>query len=453
MPPPRLNGKAIEPRMPTPPVAAKSGDMAYPTPSLFWALGGFPSSTGVPVSPLTAIQVATVYGCIKARSEDLAKVPLRLRHREADGGYKPAETHPLAALLRRPNGYMTSFNFKRFMEMSVCYRGNAYVAIIRGKGGEPSSLIPIVPDKCYPEISSQGNLFYRLSHPMIRDGAQVKFDADNMLHIKNLSLDSGYVGMSPIAAAQETVGLALAAQQHGATLFRQGAQLSGVLKHPGVLTPEAKTFISRSFEDKFSGVQNAHKVPVLEEGMSYEKIAMTSEDAQLLETRGYQRTEICAIFRVPPHKIMDLANSTFHNLETAEQGYINDGLMPDAEQISQELHEKLLFEDEADDYVFDWNWDYLLRSARLPRYQAHAIGLNNGFLSVNDVRVEEGLSRIEGGDEYNKPLNIGTTGQSGVGPATGSPGDMGRNPVPADQGDGEDGDAPPKAKPKPKGKD
>ena len=434
MPPARLT-RAIEPRLQPPGVVAKSGAIgsaSFPTPSLFWALGGFPSSTGVPVSPLTAIQVATVYGCIKARSEDLAKVPLRLRRRMTGGGAEAADDHPVTALLRRPNGYMTSFVFKRFLEMSVCYRGNAYIVIVRGKGGEPTSLIPVVPDKCVVQVSSSGSLFYQVSHPLIQNGQQVLLHADNVIHVKNISMDAGYVGMSPIAAAQETVGLALAAQQHGAVLFRQGAQLGGVLKHPGALSAEAKTYISRSFEEKFSGVQNAHKVPVLEEGMSFEKMAMTSEDAQLLETRGYQRTEICAIFRVPPHKVMDLSRSTFHNIEVSEQGYINDGLMPDAEQIAQEFHAKLLFEDEQDKFFFDWDWDYLLRSARLVRYQAHAIGLNNGFLSVNDVRIEEGLSKIEGGDQYNRPLNIGNSSDPSLAP-TNTPGDMGRNPVPTDR--------------------
>lgn len=431
MPPPRLYALAREPQLSRHPAPAQkdAGSLAYPTPGLFWALGGFPSSTGVAVSPLTSIQVATVYGCIKARSEDLAKVPLRLKRRLAGGGFELVDEHPIARLLRRPNPWMTPFAFIRFLELSVCFRGNAYVVIQRGRAGEPIALIPVVPDKVVPEIGPTGEMFYRVSHPMLSRGEdQIRLHQDNVLHVRNLSLDAGYVGMSPIAAAQESIGLALAAQQHGAVLFRQGGQMGGVLKHPGVLTQEAKDNISRSFAEKFQGVQNAHKIPVLEENMTFEKIAMTNEDAQFLESRKFQRGEICAIFRVPPHKVMDLEKATFNNMEVSEQSYINDALMPDADQIAQEMEAKCLFDDERDGLFLEFQWDALLRADRLTRYQAHAIGLNNGFLSQNDVRRREGETLIPGGDAYNRPLNIG--GDPKPAP-TQTPGDMAPNPVPS----------------------
>lgn len=410
------------------PISKDAGSLASPTPSLFWAFGGFPSSTGVPVSPLTAIQSTTVYGCAKARSEDLAKTPLVLRRRSSRG-FEVVFDHPIARLLRRPNDWMTPFTFKRFVELSVCYRGNAYVVIQRGPAGDAQSLIPIAPDNVSPHVSSQGTVFYDARHPLLAPNGEAKrLHQDNVLHIKNIGMDAGYIGMSPIAAAQEAVGLALAAQQHGAVLFRQGAQLAGALTHPGSLSIEAKELISRTFTEKFGGVQNAHKVPVLEEGMKFEKLSLTNEEAQFLETRKFQRNEICAIFRVPPHKVMDLERATYSNMEVSEQAYINDALLPDADQIAEEMAAKLLFDDERDELVFAWLWDALLRADRKTRYEAHSIGLNNGFLSVNEVRLEEGRDRIEGGDQYRVPLNIGSASSPNLAP-TNTPGDMAPNPA------------------------
>jgi HK97 family phage portal protein len=429
MPPPRLSRLAREPQF-FPSVAkdgpGSGGSLAFPTPTLFWALGGFPSSTGVPVSQFTAIQSTTVYGCVKARSEDLAKVPLRLKRREAGGGAKIDTSHPIARLLMRPNDWMTPFTFKQFIETSICLRGNAYVVIRRNAGGDPLDLIPIHPDSCSPRISPGGEMFYMMSHPLLAPNSEPKrFHSENVLHIKNFPMDAGYIGVSPIAASQEAIGLALATQQHGAILFRQGAQVSGVLEHPGSLSDLAKDQISRSFGDKFQGVQNAHKVPVLEEGMKFTKISMTSEDAQFIETRKFQSNEICRLFRVPPHKVMDLTGSTYSNMEIAEQAYINDALLPDATQIVQECENKLLFDDERGDFTFDWNWDELLRADRKTRYDANAVGLNNGFLSVNEVRLLEGRDRIPNGDDYNRPLNIGA-----LNTPTQTPGDMAPNPTP-----------------------
>lgn len=390
------------------------GSLAVPTPGLFWALGGFPSSTGVPVSPLTAIQSSTVYGCAKARSEDLAKVPLRLKRIAADGGSKILRDHPIARLLKRPNEWMTPFTFKRYLELSVCYRGNAYVVIRRNAAGDPFDLIPISPDNCSPEISAKGNLFYRIRHPLLASGGQqIKLHSDNVLHIKNIGLDVSYMGISPIAAAQEVIGLALAAQQHGAILFRQGAQFSGAIKHPMHLNPEGKDYLERKLAEKYQGVQNAHKVLILDEGMTFEKLGMTNEDAQFLELRQFQRSEICAIFRVPPHKVMDLGRATYTNMEVGEQAYINDALMPDAEQIAEEMSAKLLFDDERDEMEFSWDWDAMLRADRKTRYEAHAIGMYNGFLSQNDVMRMEGRPTIPNGDVYERPLNIGAAGVPG----------------------------------------
>lgn len=428
--PPRRITQAVEPKFGAP-VAKDVGTAAAPSQSLFWALGGFPSSTGVPVSPLTAIQVSTVYACVKARSEDLAKVPIKVRKRLRRGGWQEDTDHWSNRLLRRPNNWMTPFAWKRYVEMSLCYRGNAYVAIKRDNAGTPVALVPIIPDKVYVEVSNKGNPFYRLRDTLF--GENVLLDQDNILHPRNGSIDSGYVGMSPIAASQEAIGLALAAQQHGAILFRQGAQINGVLTHPMTLSNEAKEWIARDFSQKYSGTQNSSKTPVLEEGMKFEPIQMTNADAQYLELRKFQRIDICGIFRVPPHKVMDLERATFSNIENQEQSYINDALMPDADQLVQEMNNKLLFGDEQGEYEFYFDWDSLLRGDRKTRYDAHAIGLNNGFLNVNEVRQEEGRSPVKGGDEYRVPLNLGAAGNPPDGvkpPATGTPGDAAPNPVP-----------------------
>jgi HK97 family phage portal protein len=431
MPPSRLMHLAHEPRLSFPAAVTKDpSSSAFPSQSLFWALGGFPSSTGVPVSPLTANQVATVYGCVKSRSEDLGKTELFLR-RETSAGWVRDYEHPIARLLVRPNAWMTPFTFRRYIEQSVCLRGNAYVVILRGDAGEPRELVPVSPDACSPPmVSADGTLFYNVTHPRV--GQSKLLHEDNVLHIRNIGMDGGYTGMSPISAAQEAIGLAAAAQQHGAVLFRQGAQINGVLKHEKTLSREAKDYISASFSAKFAGVQNAHKIPVLEEGMTYEKIGMTAEESQFLETRQFQRGEICAIFRVPPHKIMDLSRSTFNNMEIAEQAYINDALMPDADQIAQESEHKLLFEDERGRYSLSWDWDTLLRADRKTRYDAHAVALNNGFASVNQVRRMEGWAGIgPEGDTFNRPLNLGPVGTKP--PATNTPGDMSPNPVPSSE--------------------
>ncbi|HET8634232.1 MAG TPA: phage portal protein, partial [Gemmatimonadales bacterium] len=233
-----LLGTRREPTLAAPaPVrrAAESG-LASPQPWLMGALGALSSASGLPVTPLTALQSAAVYSCVRCLSEDLAKLPLGVRRKLSDGGSVPEPRHALNALFQRPNRWMTGFDFVAYIVTALCLRGNGYAVIKRGRGGEPIELIPVSPDRVSLLLAPNGLLYYMVHHPAVGDA--VTLHQDDMLHIRSLSLD-GYVGISPIAVAQDAIGLALATQQHGATLFRQGAQVSGVLRATSKLSPEA----------------------------------------------------------------------------------------------------------------------------------------------------------------------------------------------------------------------
>ncbi len=379
--------------------------MAFPQPLLYAALGGYASNTGVAVTPFTALQSAAVYGCVKCIAEDIACLPVYIRRKLIKGGWVVDETHPLNRLFRRPNRWMTSFQFWSYVLTSYCLRGNAYVVIERGPDGSPVELIPVTPDRVTIRLSpSDGTPWYLVNARQI--GIGVWIPPDDIIHMKNMSVD-GYLGLSPIACAQDVIGLALAAQQHGAVLFRQGGQVSGVLKHPGRLSKEASDNLAESWRNTHSGVQNAHKIAVLEEGMTFDKIALTNEDAQFLQTRQFQVLDICRLYRVPPHKLADYGRATFNNLEQQQQGYIDDCLGPHTLQLEGLMDDLLLFDDERALYADYFDVTGMLRGDTVRRYQSYQIGLLNGFLSRNEVRAQENLNPIPGGDEYRVPLNTG----------------------------------------------
>jgi HK97 family phage portal protein len=204
---------------------ATSTDTAISAPNLFGALGYFGSSSGIAITPATALTVAAVYACTRCLSDDLAKLPVVVQRRTPGGGWRIDNAHALNRLLRKPNRWQTAFKFKAFVVTSYCLRGNAYIAILRDNAGRPRSLIPISPDRVGIYLSPEEWLFYGVSHPLIPEG-QVTLHQEDVIHVRGMSLD-GYTGISPIAAAAESIGLAIAAQQHGATLFRNGAQAGG----------------------------------------------------------------------------------------------------------------------------------------------------------------------------------------------------------------------------------
>ena len=399
------------------PTAKSPGDivgsinsMAFPQPLLYAALGGYASNTGVPVTPFTALQSAAVYGCTKCIGEDIAGLPVQVRRRTSDGHWAIDRTHILNRLFRRPNRWMSAWQFWSYALTAYCLRGNSYIVINRDRAGNPVELIPVTPDRVTVKLSAvDGTPWYLVNARQIGIGVWVP--PEDMIHMKNMSVD-GYLGLSPIACAQDVVGLALAAQQHGAVLFRQGAQVAGVLKHPGRLGQEASTNVAESWRDTHAGVQNAHKIVVLEEGMSFEKIAITNEDAQFLQTRQFQVLDICRIYRVPPHKVMDYGRATFNNIDAQQQAYVDDALGPCTAQLEGLMNDQLLFEDEQEDYETHFDYTQFLRGDTIRRYQTYQIGLANGFLNRNEVRAAENMNPIPGeiGEEYTITAQPGQAG-------------------------------------------
>lgn len=422
MPPSRL-ARPMEPTLSMTTSRQKDvGTSVQPSMGMIAAFGGMMSNTGVPITPFTSLQIAAVFGCVDRLGQDIAKLPIGLREKLPNGeGYRNRVKHPIARLLRRPNGWMTPYQFIRFMVTSLKLRGNGYAAILRDPAGNPVELIPISPDRVMVQVSETGLVFYDFSHPLIGPGQ--RWSAEDMLHFKGMCVDGGYVGLSPIAFAQDTMGVAISAQQQAAILFRQGNQTGGILSTDKTLSPEVTAQISAEIARHHAGVQNSSKPMVLGTGFKYERMSVTPEEAQFLESRKFSVEEICRIFGVPPHKIQHFTGATFSNIENQEQAYINDALQTIATEMEQEIARKLFFEDELDEGLEAYfNFRALLRGDMKTRYEAYSIGTQSGFLNVNEVRAEEGWGPVAGGEVYRFPLNTGPI-TAAKPPPTGAPGD------------------------------
>jgi hypothetical protein len=199
---------------------------------------------------------------------------------------------------------MTSFAFRETLMSHLLLWGNAYAQIIRNARGEVIALYPLMPNKMTVDRDANGRLFYlyqrsREDTPSLGKDSHVYLTPSDVLHIPGLGFD-GLVGYSPIAMAKNAVGLAIATEEYGAKFFANGAAPGGVLEHPGTIKDPQK--VKDSWNAAYQGSRNSHRVAVLEEGMKYQPIGISPEQAQFLETRKFQINEIARIFRVPPHK-------------------------------------------------------------------------------------------------------------------------------------------------------
>lgn len=374
---------------------------------LGWAFGGAASAAGIIVNPQTAMQAAAVYSCVQVLAQSIAMLPVNLYQKLGDGSKKTAEDHPLFTLLHdQPNNYQTSIEFWEMMVASLCLRGNAYAYVNRVGTGKIIELLPLHPDMVRTEMGSDFVLRYQVTLP---DGTFRHFVNGEIFHIRGLTLN-GWLGISPIAYAREAIGLALATEKFGGQLFKNGAKMGGVLEHPGQLGQEAYDRLKKTFDEAYTG-ENAHKTAILEEGMKFSKVTMTADDSQFLETRKYQRSEIAAIFRVPPHMIGDLERATFSNIEQQSLEFVNFTLMPWLTRIEKAIKRDLLQGKDKQKYTAKFNVASLLRGDASARSQYYHNGILDGWLTRNEARQSESdlgivLNPIEGLDIPLMPLNM-----------------------------------------------
>ena len=370
---------------------------------LAWAFGGGVSSSGIIVNPQNAMQAAAVFACLKVLSESIGMLPLCVYKKGVGTARTPAPTHPLWELLHeQPNEYQTSTEFLEMLMLHLNLRGNAYGYINRAGSGRVVEIIPLHPDMVSVTMNEANEVIYRGG---TQGGGQREFDRSEILHIKGLTIN-GWLGISPIAYARESIGLALATEKFGSQMFRNGARMGGVLETPGKMSDVAYARLKDSFDQATSG-ENAHKTAMLEEGTKFSKVTMAADEAQFLETRKFQRAEIAGLFRVPAHMINDLEKATFSNIEQLGIQFVQHSLMPWMVRIVKAMRRDLFSDADKRDYSLNFDPAALMRGDAVARSTYTHNGILDGWLTRNEARAMEGLNPIDGLDLPLMPLNMG----------------------------------------------
>lgn len=363
--------------------------------------GGVPSATGLTVTTESAMRVGAVYACVLVLAQSVAQLPSHM-FKEVGKLKEKAYDHYLYPIIHdQPNEWMTSYEFKHLIMVHLLLRGNSVWLKTVGFNKKIRELIPIHPDRINEIVQDEKyRLFYKIKRP--NSPIIDTLPASAVIHFRGMSSD-GFTGMNPIQYAREMIGLSMATEKHGAKLFANGATFSGILTHPKSLKESTAKRILSSFNEAYSSVEKAHKTALIEEGMKWEKVSMTADDAQFLESRKYQRSEIAGFYRVPPHMIGDLDKATLNNIELLDLAFVKHSLTPWLVSIEQTLKKDTLTIEEKRSYYYKFSVEGLLRGDIKSRNDAHAVAVQNKWLNANEVRSLEDMNPRDGGDVYENP--------------------------------------------------
>ena len=367
-------------------------------------IGAAPTSAGVDVNEWTALNSSAVFACIRILSETVASIPLHLYERTGDGKER-AEQHRLYSVLHdMANPEMSAFTFRETLQGHLGSWGNAYAEIQRNQRNEVTALWPLLPDRTWPErIEGTRELVYNTTIA----GRAFRLPKERVLHISFFGYD-GMVGYSPIRLGRESIVLAQATEQYGSKFFSNDTRPNGFLKHPGKLSQNAKENLRKQFEDRHQGLDNSHRLAVLEEGVDFQSVGIPPEDAQMLQTRKFQIAEIARWYRMQLHKLAEMDSATFSNIEQQAIEFVQDTIYPWVSRWEAAIKTQLLSRQERNRYFPEFLMEGLLRGDTQSRFNAYAIARQWGWMSANDVRERENMNKLPGeqGDVYLSPMNM-----------------------------------------------
>jgi len=390
--------------------------MAHPDRWFVEWVGGPKAKSGVRVTAATAVNLASVWQAVNVISGDVAQLPLPLYKRTGERSKTVDRRHPSYKLIKcAPNPRMSWPTFASTLTAQALLLGNGYGVIARNRRGEATSIYPLMADRTEP-IIVQGRLWYKTQIGSDRDQDARQPDVrvinpKNILHIKGLGWD-GLGGLPVVTLARESLGLALAAQDHGGRFFGNYAMPQGVLSMPGSAPhgDDAQKKIRQDWK-RLHSRGNEHDVAVLFGGAEFKPITLSNTDSQWLESRTFQRNEIASWFNLPPHKVGDLERATFSNIYEQNLQYLTTSLMHWLTTWEKELNAKLLTQQqwEEDSHFFEFITDAFLRGDPVKRTQSLKMQFLHGKITLNEWRAMDNENGIgPEGDVHFVPLNMTT---------------------------------------------
>lgn len=354
--------------------------------------------TNLEVSIEDSLQYWPVFRCVSLIPSDIAKLGLRLVEKSQDGIWTEVESPAFSPVLRKPNHFQNRIQFIENWVQSKLTRGNTYVLKVRDERQVVVALYVLDPNRVKPLVADNGDVFYQLMRDQL---AEVESDiaavpASEIIHDRWNALYHPLVGLSPIYAAAMNALAGKKIVENSARFFANGAQPSGILTAPGSIGDETAARLKAHWDDNYSGAK-AGKVAVLGDGLKYEKMTMSSTDAQLVEQLKWTAESICGVFGVPAYMVITSNVPTYNNVEALHVQYYKQCLQILIESIELCLDEGLGLDKRIDGRILGTEFDIsdLLRMDTSTQFDV--LEKAKSLLTLDERRKRVNYGKIAGG--------------------------------------------------------
>jgi HK97 family phage portal protein len=343
----------------------------------------FDNAAGEPVTQTNALRNSTVYTCVNVRGNTLASLPCNVIQ-ESDNKKTVLTDHWAYYLVHdQPNSYMSAANFWKTILLHVDIWGNGFAHITRDSRQNPVSL-DIWEPWTVSVTFENGDIFYT------REGETIP--GRDILHYRFYSWD-GICGRSPVLENRNTIGMAMKLDRYSSILM--GVQPPGILSTEKTLTPEQRAQNKNAWQSAQTG-----QVRVVDGGFKYTPIMTPADESAFAVQRRQNKTDLCAIWQMPPTFVQDFERATFSNAEQMDLVYAKHTVTPICRNIELENNMKLFFEKEKKNTYTKFNMNGLLRGDIAARQAFYQAMVNTGVMNRNEARSFEDLNPYDDGDNF-----------------------------------------------------
>lgn len=358
-------------------------------------LTSFETQAGSFIDYTTVLGINSVWACVSLISDTISALPVDTFIRR-DGVAYPYRPRP--AWVARPDAMINSTSFWQQTMISLLLDGNAFIRMFRDPvTGQLLSMMVLNPMKVSVSRKANGTKRYTYTG---EDGKELA--SDDMLHITGSILMPGDIrGKSTIDTLKENLGLSMSLESFAARFFGQGTQTSGVIEYPGALTAEQAENLAKSFDRMHKGYRKAHKTGILSGGATFKSTQIANDQAQMLDSRRLAVEDVARIFRVPSFMIglNERGSQSYGSNEQNAISFVTHTLRPWISKLEDAFSQLL-----PDNAYLAFSTDDLLRGDYGTRIEGYSKLLQNGVMSVNEVRRKEDMRPLDGGDDLRVPL-------------------------------------------------